>query len=220
MLNPSITATDLINRVYAAAKARSYWTPSPTIGSAYDLFLFAVRDVSNPDTWNDAIGCIYRTARDAPLQLQLWRGTTDPGRPTLTAPRNPAGAAVVAPGQHRAVWTLGTHHGRPAFVQNRPIPVLRDCDRDGVIDPTGPAVAGLYGINGHDAYRDGLVQVGEASEGCIVWWDGDDHTEALKLAQAQERSIHVGSFSLTVFDVRDCPTLAPLLAIVRDGTAA
>jgi hypothetical protein len=220
MLNPSITTADLIARVFAAAKARSFWTPSPDAGSAYDLFLFGVRDVSNPDTWNDALGCIYRTAQNGPLQLQLWRGTTDPGRPALVSPGNPAGTAVFAPGQQRAVWTLGTHKGRPAFVQNRPILVLRDNDRDGIIDPTAPAVAGFYGINGHDAYRDGLTTIGEASEGCIVWWDGDDHDEVLKLAQAQEKALKVLTFSFTLFDIRDCPTLAPLLSIVRDGVSA
>lgn len=220
MLNPAITTADLIARVFAAAKARSFWTPSATIGSAYDLFLFGVRDVSNPDTWNDALGCIYRTVRDGPLQLQLWRGTTDPGHPVLVSPVNPAGAAVFAPGQQRAVWRMGTHHGRPAFVQNRPIAVLRDNDRDGTIDPPSVATAGFYGINGHDAYRDGLSTVGEASEGCIVWWDGDDHDEVLKLAQAQIRSLHVESFSFTLFDIRDNSTLAPLLSIVRDGVTA
>jgi hypothetical protein len=131
------------------------------------------------------------------------------------SPSNPAGAAVFAPGQQRAVWTLGTHKGRPAFVQNRPIAVLRDNDRDGVIDPPSIATSGFYGINGHDAYRDGLTKIGEASEGCIVWWSHADHTEALKLGQAQQKHLGLSSFSFTLFDVREVPEVYPLLAVVR-----
>ena len=214
-LNPALTTADLIDIVAKECKARSYWFLSPTVGKPFDIFLFGIRDAANPDTWNDALGCIYRTTQDGPLQLQLWKGTTDPGRNALLRPPNPAGTAVVAPGQHRAVWTIGLHRGRPAFVQNRPIPVLRDTDRDGNIDPASPAVAGVYGINGHDAYKDGLQAVGEASEGCMVWWSHADHTEALKLGQAQQKSLGLSSFSFTLFDVREVPEVYPLLAVVR-----
>lgn len=211
MLNPSCvyTASDLIGLIKGACAQASYWFPD---GSApYDLFLFGVRDTANPDAWNDALGCVYRTTRGGELQLQLWPGTTDPGAPTLLQPQNPAGAAVIAPGQHRAVWKLGTHRGRPAFVQNRVIPVLRDADRDRVIDPSDRAVEGFYGINGHDAYRDGLPVVGEASAGCVVWHSQADHVSALQLAQQQERSIGVTTFSLTLFDIRTFRSLAPVL---------
>lgn len=209
MESPTITSERLLAELAAVCAAHSYWFVSSD--KAYDIFLFGVRNTKNPDTWNDTLGCVYRTEKGGPLRLSVWRGTADPGRPALTAPTNPAGTAVLAPGQHRAAWKIGTHRGRPALVQNRALPVLRDVDRDTDIDPVGTPVAGFYGINGHDAYAENLAKIGEASEGCVVWWRHEDHADMLRLVQAQERVNGWTSVSFTLFDVRDDPTLGAFL---------
>lgn len=92
-----------------------------------------------------------------------WPCSLDPGRFYLARPINPRGTAILAPGQYRDAYALGTHRGRPALVQVGPVTVRRDGDRDELLEP-GVAESGLFGINVHDDAGAGA----EASAGCTV----------------------------------------------------
>ena len=63
--------------------------------------------------------------------------TADPSDHYLLNPINPKGTAIVKPDQYRGVWKLGLHKGRanhPALVQNSAITVIRDFNRDAILD--------------------------------------------------------------------------------------
>lgn len=126
--------------------------------------------------------------------------TCDPGLSTLVKPVNPVGTAIVMNGFHRGLWKLGYHKGKyKAFVQNRPVVVFRDNDKDNILDinditVNDPAIAairfngtptevtigdakylverGMFGINCHRAAENGVVQnVANFSAGCCVVQD-------------------------------------------------
>ncbi len=81
--------------------------------------------------------------------------TTDPGVYWRQNPENVKGTAVVQLGQHVDLWGIGFHHGEyQALVQQSPVKVLRDANKDATIDTKGPKVVpdeGVFGINLHRA---------------------------------------------------------------------
>jgi len=61
--------------------------------------------------------------------------TLDPGLPMIKQPVNPEGAAIVANGYWNGLWRIGLHQGKYlALVQNRPVLVFRDNNRDSIVD--------------------------------------------------------------------------------------
>lgn len=182
---------------------------------AYNLNVFGVRRKAGVNLFNDLLGCAYAPAPGAPMVVELWPGTTDPGSHYLLNPDNAANAtAIVVPGQYRGVWALGLHRGAdPAFVQVGPISVYRDGNRDLVLDCDPASVrTGLYGINGHHAGTDS-ARVDNWSAGCQVWKRRADHDRAMVLARAQVAA-HPGwtKFTYTLFDVDTDPMAAELFA--------
>tara|TARA_R110000824_G_scaffold21748_11_gene80794 strand:- start:3059 stop:3643 length:585 start_codon:yes stop_codon:yes gene_type:complete len=94
--------------------------------------------------------------------------TTDPGVYWREHPMNIKGTAILAEGQHRGMWKIGKHQGKyPALRQNKPCTVIRDSDKDAVLDFDGSEDFGVYGINHHKAGKDS-TQVDKWSAGCQV----------------------------------------------------
>lgn len=193
------------------AKRDGLWFPRS--GRDHDLFLFAVRNpIWAVGPWACVIGAA-RLVAGSP-DVRLWLGTTLPGHEGDSGDRanlHPDGVACVVPGQHRGAWALGNHkEGRPgahpAFVQHGAIPVYRDTVIDGMARP-GKVWMNARGINGHAAYRRGLPVVSDASHGCIVWHDPEEHAEAVEMGRDQVRHIGAQSFSLTLWDGARCPDL-------------
>lgn len=95
--------------------------------------------------------------------------TTDPSRKWLRDPLNPAGCAILVPGHYPRSHVLGLHRGRPGMVQDGPLRIWRDADKDEVMRPTTeilPAPASTK-INIHDAI--GADRAEAASAGCQVF---------------------------------------------------
>jgi hypothetical protein len=94
--------------------------------------------------------------------------TTDPGTYWRKNPMNVKGTAVLKEGQHKGMWKLGLHKGKyPALRQNRPCIVIRDNDKDDVINVSGEEDFGNFGINHHKAGANS-TQVDKWSAGCQV----------------------------------------------------
>lgn len=182
---------------------------------AFNLNLFGVRRASGVNLFNDLLGCAYRPAVDAPLTVELWPGTTDPGSFYLRQPGNTSGkTAIVAPGQYRGLWTLGKHRGKdPAFVQVGEVAVFRDGDRDLVLDmDPSTIVRGVFGINGHHAGVDS-AQVDNWSAGCQVWKRRADHDRALELGRAQVAAHPTWTkYTYALFDVSEDPMAEALFS--------
>lgn len=185
---------DIIRSMYNS-KGYAFFTEG-----AFNLNLFGVRRTQDVNAFNDVLGCAYRATPTAPLTVELWPGTTDPGLYYLRNPMRKAGTAIVVPGQYRGLWKLGRHKGDPAFVQVGPVTVWRDADRDWVLGTAGPTETGLFGINGHKAGEDSKV-VERWSAGCQVWKRSRDHERALELGRAQVDAHPTWTkFTYTVFD--------------------
>lgn len=107
--------------------------------------------------------------------------TTDPGVPWMLSPMNPAGAAVVAHGQIIGAFTMGIHLGiYRCLVQAKPIGVLRDDNRNELIDPPQGLDVGWHAIQLHRASAFAtLPEVGKFSAGCQVVQDADDYDDLI-----------------------------------------
>ena len=193
----------------ALAKGWPWWT------APNDLNLFGLRAASDQaGPWDDAIGVAWRDRGLVP-HVELFRGTTDPGRPWLDHPMRPAGCAVVIPGYYRGLWRRGLHGspGYPALVQVGAINVWRDADHNGTILRGGPVYRDASGINLHHG-GDTKGEVGLYSAGCQPVRARADLTRILELVAAQVAAGHGETVSYGLIDVGDEPELAPLLASV------
>jgi len=128
--------------------------------------------------------------------------TTDPGIYYLINPMRKSGAAIVLEGQYWRVWKIGLHRGKyEALVQSKPIIVVRDNNKDAVLDMPGDDVwsvknnmdnndlkqlvyndittgkdvvleRGMFGINCHRASSYRILdKIGRYSAGCCVHKD-------------------------------------------------
>ena len=61
--------------------------------------------------------------------------TCDPGLSPLKKPVNVNGTAIVMNGFYKGLWKIGYHKGQyKALVQNKPVIVFRDSDKDNILD--------------------------------------------------------------------------------------
>lgn len=140
-----------------------------------DLNIFGVRSKSEkPDRFDDWIGAFWREQAEGAWIFHTWPATTDPGLFYLRQPQNIAGTAVLVEGQYRGSHRIGLHKGKyVALVQNAPVKVYRDRDRDDVIDVVPDSIqVGQFGINIHraSAFQASTV-VANWSAGCQVFSD-------------------------------------------------
>jgi hypothetical protein len=115
---------------------------------------------SRPDRWDDVLGV-------GGTEWRLFPATTDPGIPYTKQPMNEKGAAWLVPGTYH--FRLGRHKSLfvNALVQNGPVTVRRDRDRDGRPEYGELLERGEFGIYIHSGGSIGKP-VGKWSAGCQV----------------------------------------------------
>lgn len=181
--------------VLRAMRRRGYAVFENPIGC--DLNIVGVRSAERvPLHFDDELHVFWREGEG--WQHLVCPVTTDPGIPYLEDPMNPAGTAIVVPGQYRGVWTLGLHKGQyPALVQRAPISVYRDGDRDGELDTEGVRTeTGMFGINLHRARLGGRsILVDRWSAGCQVVAE-DRHLDLI-LDKCREQALKLRSNRFT-----------------------
>lgn len=185
----------------------------------YDLTLFGIRNSNRkPDAWDDLVGFLRHLPHNR-VQLCLFPATTDPGAIFFGKPINSNGTALLVPGQHKAMWTPGMHKGKhPALVQNAPVPVYRDNDKDFEFDLDKDTIeTGMFGINGHAAYRDGLLTVGPSSAGCQVFRVAADTARVLHAVREQGSAGLGLTVSYTLLDEREHPELEAVLRLIHNN---
>ena len=169
----------------------------------FNLMLFGIRNqIVNSNTYNDRIGVIYRDQYDV-LTVEVFPGTTDPGRFFLKNPLVVDGTAILPPGQYRGMFKIGTHKGYEALVQNIPLKVWRDHNRDAVLDiPVKDVRSDASGIDLHRGpiYNPGLEpQIGSWSAGCQVLQYYFHFMHLMSLANVS-KGLYGNSFTYTLFD--------------------
>lgn len=160
--------------IRSVCEEQGFGTPKPGV-----LHVLAIRDAQpagatsinigatpKPDRWDDTLGC-FGTA------LEVFPGTTDPGKYHSQHPSDPQGAAWLIPGKW--AYKKGKHKGLVALVQAGEVTVRRDRDRDSRPEYGEPLDTGWFGINCHRGGKSSLP-VGKWSAGCMVipedFWPG------------------------------------------------
>jgi len=170
---------------------------------ALNLNYIGVRDTASVNTFNDIFVMFWKYRGQ---WSSFWRpGTTDPGTYWLDNPMNTHGTAILKEGQYRGAWKLGKHQGKyTALVQRKEVTVIRDGNKDGVLDIEGGYEdTGYFGINHHRANsKNESVQVDKWSAGCQVTADPHLYDVFIQLCQESEEIWGEG-LTYTLLNVTD-----------------
>lgn len=132
-------------------------------------------------------------------------GTTDPSTSFLKNPINLKGAAILKSGQYKDAYQLGLHRNKyEALVQRKPVTVIRDDDRNALINYLAPTQTGLYGINIHKSTKGKNNEdiIGLDSAGCQVFRNIRDFEDMMQLARISKNK-YGNNFTYTLLDDRD-----------------
>lgn len=171
----------------------------------YNLNIVGIRSTKQvPDTFNDWLVMFWK--QEGKFIFGTYPFTTVPGtfylRQQLLSKK---GCAVLSPGQYLGAYKIGLHKGKyEALVQQKPVKVYRDSNRDDVVD-YNPATLeqGLYGINIHRAYKSGAAsKVGESSAGCQVFESSDDFAEFMYYCSLSKKQFG-NKFTYTLIEEKD-----------------
>jgi hypothetical protein len=170
----------------------------------YELNIVGLRSRSViPNRFDDEFHVFYKVSA-VNWHYHVFKCTTDPGTFWLRQPMQPEGTAILAEGQYRDTYQLGIHLGKYlALVQRKPVTVIRDYDRDAVLDfYNGTKMTGLFGINIHRANAEGVTKsVDKNSAGCQVFENAGDFYAFLKLCE-KHKALYGNRFTYTLIDFR------------------
>lgn len=133
--------------------------------------------------------------------------TTDPSVYYLRDnPMVRSGTAILKSGQYKDAYVIGTHAQKyTALVQRgAPVTVIRDNDRNDLLNFFADTQTGYFSINIHRASRgkNDVNIVGPDSAGCQVFRDEADFNEMMRLAQVSKAK-YGNKFTYTLIDEID-----------------
>jgi hypothetical protein len=173
----------------------------------YKLNVVGIRNpnVAVPENYEDNIAYFYYD-NNGNLQGKIAEATTTPSVYYLNTPiaGSSGGTAIMKQGQYKNAYAIGMHKGKyEALVQVKPITVIRDDDRNSILNYFGKTYTGLYGVNIHRSTASYASQdkIGFDSAGCQVFRFVDDFNDMMKLAK-QSRDKYGNEFTYTLIDER------------------
>lgn len=170
----------------------------------FELNIVGIRaNSTTPNSFDDTINIFYKT-NDGKWQFHQFPATTDPGTFWLKNMMNPQGTAIVKHGQYIGSHGIGMHRGKYlALTQKRPLTVIRDYNRDAVLDfNNGKEQTGMFGVNIHHASVNGTTKfVEKYSAGCQVFANIEDFNLFMQLAQ-RHKQFYGNDFTYTLIDER------------------
>lgn len=174
------------------------------------LNVVGIRDasVAVPENYSDSIAYFwYDNNRN--LQGNIAEATTTPGVQYLNNPLADAaasgGTAIMKQGQYKNAYQIGLHRGKyEALVQAKPVTVIRDNDRNSILNYFGETSIGLYGINIHHSTASYASQdtIGPDSAGCQVFRFIDDFNDMMSKAK-RSKDLYGNQFTYTLIDQRE-----------------
>jgi hypothetical protein len=171
-------------------------------GRPFELNIVGIRANNTvPNTFNDTLNVFFVGANGGWVHYSF-NATTDPGTFWLQNPLSPQGTAILKPGHYPGSHQLGLHRGKyMALVQRKPLPVLRDADRNNILNFSAAKVqTGMFGINIHRATANGTsLTVDRHSAGCQVVANSRDFATLMQLCETHRR-LYGNSFSYTLID--------------------
>lgn len=176
-------------------KGYAYFT-----NGAYNLNIIGIRHKGNKVTnmFDDYMVVEYKTTSGIKTRF-IYSITTDPGITYMNNPANSNGTAILVPAQYRGAYKLGLHKGKyAALVQNKPVSVYRDSNKDGKYDYDPKSIqTGFFGINIHKA-GSLSTRVNNWSAGCQVFASGKDYVAFIRLCKEQIRAGMGETFTYTL----------------------
>lgn len=170
----------------------------------YELNIVGIRsDSITPNSFDDEIHVFFKNNINQWVHYPF-QATTDPGTFWLKNPMSPQGTAILKAGQYRQAYQIGLHRGKYyALVQRKPITVIRDYDRNAVLDfYNGQPHTGMFGINIHRATASGTSKmIDKYSAGCQVFSNSNDFDRFMQMCE-QHKRLYGNSFTYTLFDKR------------------
>lgn len=171
----------------------------------FELNIVGVRNnQAQPNRFDDAIHIFYKR-EDGEWIHNAFAATTDPGTYWLKTFMNPAGTAILKPGQYNNSHRIGMHRSKyQALVQQNPVTVIRDANKDNTLDFASPKEqTGIFGINIHRASVKGrTTYVNDHSAGCQVLADINDFNMLMQLA-ARHKKFYGNNFTYTLIAAKD-----------------
>jgi hypothetical protein len=170
----------------------------------FELNIVGIRaDSTIPNRFDDEIHVFFRNNTSQWIHY-IFPATTDPGTYWLKNPMNAQGTAILMQGQYKEAYQIGLHRGKYyALVQRKPITVLRDYDRNAVLDFwNGKPDTGMFGVNIHRASINGTTKtVDNYSAGCQVFANINDFNLFMSLCE-KHKQLYSNSFTYTLIDKR------------------
>lgn len=170
------------------------------------LNLIGIRNstATSQDKFDDQLAYFYYDDNGR-LVGKVVPATTDPSTAWLKDPMNVKGAAVLKSGEYKDSYAIGKHRGAyDALVQVKPVTVIRDDDRNALINYMADTQTGLFGINIHKSSKGKNNEdiIGKDSAGCQVFRNIPDFMDMMRLAQVS-RGKYGNKFSYILLDDRD-----------------
>jgi hypothetical protein len=186
----------------------------------FKLNVVGVRNPKNtsPLRFDDAIAYFYYD-NNGNLVGNVGRATTSPSIYYLEHPINSSGAGILKQGQYKDAYSIGLHKGKyEALVQTKPVEVIRDADRNSIINFFASTQKGLFGINIHHgtAGKDDTSIIDTDSAGCQTFQNVDDFDEMMDMAR-KSRDMYGNSFTYTLIDQKEAITNYTIVAAIGVG---
>ncbi|MBA3706537.1 MAG: hypothetical protein H0W84_11760 [Bacteroidetes bacterium] len=170
----------------------------------YQLNIFGIRSSeTNSNRFDDNLYVFYKNNQSKWIHY-MFPVTTDPGTYWLLNPLQVLGTAILKAGQYIDAWSIGLHKGQyKALVQVKPITVIRDYDRNAILDfNNGKEEKGMFGINIHRSSATGSSQsVDKWSAGCQVFQNINDFKMFMKLCEVHKAK-NGNHFTYALLDFR------------------
>jgi hypothetical protein len=194
-----------LSNIILQAKSQGYFFDE----RPYKLNLIGVRNPANtsPLKFDDQIAYFYYDDNGNAVG-RVVRATTSPSIYFLENPMNIDGAAILKQGQYKDAYSIGLHRGLyEALVQSKPVEVMRDKDRNAIINFFAPTQKGLFGINIHRATlgKDDSSVIGWDSAGCQTFQNSSDFNDMMAMAK-KSRKLYGNTFSYTLIDQKELIT--------------
>jgi hypothetical protein len=175
-----------------------------TYSRPYQLNIIGIRsDSTIPNRFDDEIHVFYKNSLNQWIHY-VFPATTDPGTYWLKNPMNLQGTAILSQGQYKDAYQVGLHRGKYyALVQAKPVTVLRDYDRNAILDfQNGRPETGMFGVNIHHASINGTTKtVDNYSAGCQVFANINEFNLFMQLCE-KHKQLYGNSFTYTLIDKR------------------
>ena len=201
----------MLAKMKAILRSRGY----QLFSRPYELNIVGVRSKNTKsNSFDDELHVFYKV-KTLRWEYHVFKITTDPGTYWLKNPLQPKGTAILAQGQYMNAYHIGLHQGKyKALVQQKPVSVIRDYDRNAWLDfLNGSKENGMFGINIHHALSQGKTKyIDKFSAGCQVFENIGDFDRFLIMCDKHAK-LYNNSFTYTLVDFRAAKRAGIRLAV-------